>query len=436
MTTEEQVRPPRPMRIWLLKLGEPVPTDPGPPRLLRMGMLAGLLAARGHDVLWWSSTLDHVRKVQRAERDEDRLLPEGYALRLLWGPAYLANISLRRVLHHRWVASSFERRAAGERPPDLILCAYPTLELAEKTVAYGRRHGVPVVLDVRDMWPELFLDLAPGPLRPLARLVLEPDYRRARRAIRDATAITGITDEVVRWARDLGGGTPGAPDRAFHLSTEVPNLSSTQRAAAERFWDGLGVSTARDSFVASFVGTMSGRMEHAAVVDAGRAAAMRHPRAFRLVLCGAGDQLEPLRTRAAGNPNIVLPGHVDAACVRVLLERSTCGLLPYPAAMDFALSIPNKVGEYLSAGLPIASSAPGTTARLLDRHGCGFTYGNGDSGALLAGWERWIAEPERVRHERAAASRLFAEQFDSTQVYRAFCEHLERLVPDTSGQPI
>ena len=43
------------MIVWLVTVGEPLPTDPGSPRLLRAGILAGLLAEKGHVVHWWSS---------------------------------------------------------------------------------------------------------------------------------------------------------------------------------------------------------------------------------------------------------------------------------------------------------------------------------------------------------------------------------------------
>ena len=43
------------MRIWLITVGEPLPTD-GAERLLRAGILADMLSAKGHDVVFWTST--------------------------------------------------------------------------------------------------------------------------------------------------------------------------------------------------------------------------------------------------------------------------------------------------------------------------------------------------------------------------------------------
>ena len=61
--------------------------------------------------------------------------------------------------------------------PDLILCSYPTIELSVEAVRYGRTHGIPVVLDVRDLWPDIVLDLLPTILRSPGRVALTRLFR-------------------------------------------------------------------------------------------------------------------------------------------------------------------------------------------------------------------------------------------------------------------
>lgn len=42
------------MRVWVIKAGEPLPIDADRPRKFRAGWIAHTLAARGHDVTWWT----------------------------------------------------------------------------------------------------------------------------------------------------------------------------------------------------------------------------------------------------------------------------------------------------------------------------------------------------------------------------------------------
>ena len=84
------------MEIWLVKAGEPIPTDPGIPRLMRTGYLAKHLVGRGVSVTWWTAAFDHQRKLFRTETNETLSIEPNYSIRLVQSPGYIRNISLRR----------------------------------------------------------------------------------------------------------------------------------------------------------------------------------------------------------------------------------------------------------------------------------------------------------------------------------------------------
>lgn len=126
------------MRTWIVEVGEPLPIDEDD-RPLRCGMLCERLVAAGHQVLWWASTFDHAHKRRRFDQSTTVTVTPGLTLRLLHGPGYRRNLSLRRLLNNRRVAAQFAREAAGRQaPPDLIFCSMPTPELAEKSIEFGR----------------------------------------------------------------------------------------------------------------------------------------------------------------------------------------------------------------------------------------------------------------------------------------------------------
>ena len=156
------------MNVWLVTIGEPVPIREGSrDRLHRTGYFARFLADRGHEVAWWTSTFDHFRKRHWFDEDTTVELGTGLKARLLHGCGYRSNISLARFHDHRQIAKKFAHHArAAAAAPDIIVSALPTIELCLESVAYGRRRGVPVVLDMRDMWPDIFVDTVPGPARP------------------------------------------------------------------------------------------------------------------------------------------------------------------------------------------------------------------------------------------------------------------------------
>ena len=193
------------MNIWIVAVGEPLPIEAAQERLLRAGILSKMLVARGHHVTWWTSTFLHMKKRHVFETDRVVDVMPGLQMRLLHGLSYDRNVSLRRLVDHWILGRKFARQAMVEPRPDIILCSFPTIELSFATVKYGRKQGVPVVIDIRDLWPDIFLHLAPRGLKFLVRLVLSPYFVMTRRALAGASAIVAINEGFVDWGVKRGG---------------------------------------------------------------------------------------------------------------------------------------------------------------------------------------------------------------------------------------
>ncbi|MCP2830399.1 glycosyltransferase WbuB, partial [Salmonella enterica subsp. enterica serovar Typhimurium] len=79
-------------------VGEPLPIEQSNERLLRAGILSNMLAARGHQVTWWTSTFLHMKKRHLFDTDQVVELRPGLRLRLLHGTGYTRNVSLQRLI--------------------------------------------------------------------------------------------------------------------------------------------------------------------------------------------------------------------------------------------------------------------------------------------------------------------------------------------------
>ena len=421
------------MNVWLATIGEPVPVDAGhADRLHRTGYFARFLANRGHGVLWWTSAFDHVRKRHLAPRDETVEMNSKLRIRMLRGRGYRRNVSLARLRDHAQIARKFtweadQALASGERP-DIVIAALPSIGLAAACADFGVRHGVPVILDMRDMWPDIFVDTAPAPARGVARALLQPMFRQARRACSQATAITGITEAFVDWGLARGCRRRATLDRAFPLgySAEAPEPERL-RAANER-WDRAGIGE-YGPFTVCYFGGLSRQLDLNHVLDAARLLEGRGS-TVRFVLCGAGERLEEYRRAAAQMTNVFLPGWVDSAGIYSLMRRSHAGLDPLPERYDFLATINNKAIEYLSAGLPVISSPRrGVLYELLEQPDAAgnLSYGAGDARGL-ADLAASLSLHERLTTEmRRASDALFREQFLAETVCASMESHFERI---------
>lgn len=420
------------MKAWLITVGEPLPLDPGGPRLMRAGILAQVLRSRGHEVTWWTSTFDHFRKLNRFAADTERLLPDGTRLVLLHGRDYRSNVSLARIVNHVQLARSFTRLAARETAPDVIVCSFPPIELSRAATDYGSRRGVPVMLDIRDLWPDIFLELVPRAARLFARLALAPMFGDARRACRAAAAIIGITPAFVAWGLARAGRAAGDLDRDFPHGYVDSEPSPDEIAMARNRWRNRGLVDG--DFIACFFGTIGRQFELETVARAAGQLRTQHPD-IKFVLCGGGDRLQHYRGLAAGLPNVMFPGWVGCADIWTLMRIAAVGLAPYINEASFTQSIPNKAIEYLSAGLPVISSLRGVFEQMLQRYNCGLCYPNHDVNGLAAALVR-LRDNHGEREVMAGnALSLYREQFVAEKVYGNLVDHLARAIAArTSGR--
>lgn len=402
--------------------------DPGT-RDWRCGMLARALVARGHSVLWWSSTFNHYSKTQRYNEPRTLEIMPDFKVRLLHGPGYRHNKSLKRWQHHRVVAREFAKEALAASPPDIIFASLPTLELAEQAVRYGKSRQLPVLVDVRDLWPDHYLTLAPGPLRPIFKAALWPEYKRVGRILNNATAITAISPSYLNWALRHAGRSRSAQDGIFFMGYPISfastaELASCQKELLARF--NLKPTDQLLTFVGAFISSYALPTAIAAARLLGHAAAAN----FRLVLVGDGTDKKKLHALARGLDNVIFVGWCDQTTITTMLKMSMAALAPY--RNDASMSLPNKPFEYMAAGLPLISSLHGDLEELVRKEGIGLQYNADDPHSLLE-QIRWLTDHPLERQTMGRrAKELFEKRFREDIVYNGLIDHLEQVAAGPS----
>jgi len=421
------------MNIWLVTIGEPVPIEGNTQSTLhRTGYFAKLLTANGHSVTWWTSTFDHFVKVNWYDRDKTVELEKNLTIKLIHGGGYKKNVSLARMRDHRQISSKFRSYISEESvKPDLIVSAYPTVGLCSVALDFGEQHNIPVVIDMRDMWPDIFLEVLPKPVQPIARLLMASMFREAEKVCSRATSITGITDSFVKAGIKRGKRTPTKLDKSFALGKTQNVPAQRDRQQAEKYWDELGISVNQSDFIACFVGTIGMTFDIQSIVNAAKLLEKSNNKSIKFVVCGRGDRLENYMNQTKSLSNIIFPGWIDSASMYVLMQRAHVGMAPLPDREDFLSTINNKAIEYMCAGLPIISSpSHGMLADTLAAEKCGLSYEFGNAEKL----SEIILKLDRNRALFGDLSinsiRLFNERFTAEKVYNDMMKHIE-LIADT-----
>ncbi len=404
------------MRIWVVRDLEPIPTDRDP-RLFRAGMFARTLAESGHETTWFTSTFSHYTREKRPAGTFQA--DEGLTINVLPAPGYKSNIGLPRIFHNHLFARRFLKHAnSATALPDLIVTDLPTTETASAAVGFALRKNLPVVVSIRDLWPDFFADFVPAWSRPAARLVMKPLEAQARFACRHATSLIGISQGYLAWGQAKGGRRDTTRDRVFPLGYQR-SLAPTS-AELEKFCRELDISPGQH--LVSFIGSWGATYDLELLLETAQKLSGRPDIVF--LLAGNYASRPQLAEAFSRLPNVRLAGWIGPEKVAACLGRSAIGLLPYVA--DAPQGLPNKVFEYMAYGAYQISTLRGDAAALYAETGAGTTIPSRDPSALAAAIEKALVE-NAGQSERQRRISIFDERFDARRIYRDMVAHVTAL---------
>jgi glycosyltransferase involved in cell wall biosynthesis len=300
----------------------------------------------------------------------------------------------RRMLTFASFAATATRAALRGPRPDVVYASSPPLTIALPGLAAAARWRVPLVFEVRDLWPEAPIQMGAlrNPvLRRLARALERLVYRRSARII---ALSPGIREGVIS--------AGAAPERV----ALVPNASDLELFSpeldgpSERRRLGLG-----DGLVCSYFGTMGEANDLGQVIDAAPLV-----RDVTFVLLGDGKRRRELEERAPANVRFLDPAPEKAAVARLAAASDAC-LTIFKDVPVLATNSPNKLFDTFAAGRAAIVNTEGWMRDLVERNEAGVFVRPGDPRDLAAK-VTWLRdnprEVERLgRNARALAEREF-----------------------------
>ena len=324
--------------------------------------------------------------------------------------------------------ASFLRFATGatatvlrEQAPDVVLATSPPLTMALPAIAASRRHRVPLVFEVRDLWPEAPIQM--GALsNPLARRLARSLERTVYKESAHVVALSpGIREGVI------GAGV------STRDVTLIPNASDLDLFSPSVDPEGLRERLGLDGrFVCSYFGTMGEANDLSQVVDAAAVLSERGDRSVTFVLQGDGKRRPALEeeVRRRGLDNVVLLPAGDKASAARLAAASDACMTIFKDVPILSTNSPNKLFDTFAAGRPAVVNTPGWQRDLVERHEAGVFARPGDPVDLAAQVLRLRDDPELAAAYGRNARRLAEGEFDR----RLLGERLRAVLEDVTAR--
>ena len=420
------------MRIWLVQRAESTPHDDGGDRrLLRIGILADILQDQGHEVVWWTSSFDHVGKKKRYQQSTRVIVKKNYYIQYLKCFGYKKNISLSRFIDNQVVSKQFNKVAKEDKKkPDIILTSVPSIELSQMVLKYAKKNKIPVVLDIRDLWPDVFTELLPKSLSWLVNILTIPMRKKLVDICSNATAISGITDDFVKWGIRHSKRERNDKDIYFPMAYIKAELSNEKKLEANSFWTNHGVEN-KNTLNIVFIGTFTNSFEFDTIFSAAKILQNQKVPA-RFIFCGIGAKEKEIKKSCESLNNCIFAGWINAAQIKTILELSDVGLAPYINTENYIDNIPNKPAEYLSESLVIATTlTKGKLHELIYKKNCGFSYGNNPE-KLASSIKHLASDKQYLKKMIINSDESFHSELDGKKIYSNMIDFLEEIAFENS----
>ena len=409
------------MNIWLIQSGEPLPIN-DTVRKMRTALLADKLIAKGHSVVWWTSAFDHIKKKWIYTKDTEVRHSHNLTFVALKGTGYKSNISLMRFIDHRIIAWKFSRMTARMAKPDFIIASMPPHDFAYQAVIYAKRNNIPVLVDIRDPWPDIFLEFLPLAFRKIAQLFLFNEFSMIKKIMRSADGLIAVTQNFLQWGLNYSGREKSPDDRIFPLGYQHPPSENMNEVIEKHR---LLLSKLQGKFIVLFIGTISSSYHNPYILLQVAKQLSAFNNIHFLIACdGTGELYEKIVSESKKLDNISLSGWLDRDEIEFWLQKSAVGICP--ATKEVHLPT-NKSYAYFSAGLPVISAFQGDLKALIEKYKIGFYYAPNNAEELAMHIKKLYEDKVLYQDMSKNATNVFNKFFDANVIYEEFANHIEQM---------
>ncbi len=379
------------------------PPEIGAPQA-RLSELAGAWAAAGDEVTVLTGMPNHpTGVVPEAYRGRVRAeeAVDGYRVVRTWLYAAPNTGMVKKTLGHlSFMITSLALGLRRSGRADVVVVSSPTFFSVFSAWALARWRRAPLVVEVRDLWPAIFVEL--GVLRN--RWVIRALEALELAAYRAAAAVVVVTEG---FRDDLVG--RGVPAEKVHV---IPNGADIERFGGHPADAGARTELGAEPEEALVLYIGAHGISHGLEAVAEAAAKLtREPVHFAFVGEGAAKDDLVAKVRDLGLTNATLLPAVPRDEVARLLAAADICLVPLRDVPLFSSFIPSKMFEYLAASKAVIGSVRGEPAAILEAAGAVVVEPE-DPCALAGAVRDLAADPARREAMGRRGQEYVAEHYD------------------------
>ena len=414
------------MKIWILQTGEPLDIDNDDPRPMRAMNLSNYLVKNGHQVILWSSAFHHRDKVHRSKKYESIKINNNYQIRLIPSPGYSKNISLKRFWDHLIMSINLKKILKNETDlPDIAFIGFPPIENAYVFSGWLDRKEIPYLVDIKDQWPDFFLQAINSKIRPLGKFFLFPLFQMTKKIFRNSSGLTAMSKSFLEWGINFSNKKNNKNNLVVPLTAPSIVLSEIKKNEATSWWKDK-IKDIEECKNIIFIGSHYPSLDFNPIFEAAEILLEKNIDC-NFIICGFGEQTSKLKEKADKLNNVYFPGWVNQIQISALASMSIATISPFKNINNYTVNIPNKIVDSLALGLPILSPLKGEVKNMILNNKLGLVYDEGSGESLSICILKLLDDDFIVNKFSNNSKKLYNEKYSYDHVYGNLVKHIETM---------
>lgn len=259
---------------------------------------------------------------------------------------------LRRIVNMEQFSHRFRKIAKNFNPPDVIVA--DTNCISYKPIyEYCRAHTIPLVVDIRDLWPQSIVEYLGFSEK---NLIIRTLYKMEKQMYMNADRIIYSFDGGYDYIQDRKLNMAVPKSKVFFINNGVDldefKLNSMKYKITDSDLDNSSL------FKVVYVGSIRKVNNLGLLLDAAKKIKNS---SVRFLIWGSGDELEPLKKRitAENIMNVIFKGFIEKKYIPYITQMADLNLIHNNPSELFKYGISfNKLFDYLASEKPILTTFP------------------------------------------------------------------------------
>ena len=294
----------------------------------------------------------------------------------------------------------------GYENPDIIYVSSPHIFSARKAEKFAKRHNLPCVVEIRDLWPLSIVEYSRfSNSNPLIRYL----YGYEKRIYKNADALIFTMEGGKDYIRDKKWNKVVNLDKVFNVNNGL-DIGEQEMQRKEFILEDIDLQ--RDVFKIIYAGSV--RIANSIDMIIKAMDILKPYKNIRLIIYGDGDSKKSIEKYCIDNGlnNVVLKGRINSKYIPYVCAQADLNIISVKQTTISKYGVSwNKLFDYMGAGKPIVSTVK-PNYDLIEKYNCGISLTEQTPEAIATAILRIYNMPQNEYMQMCENARQAAKDYD------------------------